>query len=134
MTDDGIKKPTTPVLEDDERRVVRRIAVDYDMHVDLSGDNVLYTGLIKDISSGGVFVSTNDLKKVGEVVTLRFTFPALPYTVEAQAEVQWVKDRYSEGGDDAGMGLRFLNLDEKTELAMNAYIMDRDVLMYEEGF
>jgi uncharacterized protein (TIGR02266 family) len=118
----------------ENRRSTPRLQVDYDLQVDFEGDNIPYTGMIKDISSGGLFITTDERHSVGDMVDLRFTFPTVEGAIECKAQVQWIRDQYSAGGMTTGIGVQFVGLPENVRQIINAYIKDKDVPFYEEGF
>ena len=129
MTDDPKEYEKT-----DERRHIHRAAVDHDLAVDVRGENIVYTGLIKNISCGGIFVATDMPAEKGTVLRVRFSFPNFDAPVEADVQVQWVRDRYSEGEGLKGMGVAFVDLDPEVVAKINEYIHDKDVIMYDEGY
>ena len=116
------------------RRIAPRFEVAYDLSVDIEGETVPYTGMIKDISSGGLFITTDERHDVGDVVELRFTFPTLESAINCHGRVQWVRDRYSAGDMSTGIGVQFVDLPEEVRTVINAFISDKDVAFYEEGF
>ena len=116
------------------RRQAPRLELDYDLKVDVAGDNIPYTGMIKDISTGGIFVKTDKRHRVGEEIQLRFTFPSLDDAIEAKAMVQWVRDEYSAGDMTAGIGVQFVSLPDDISAKINRYIKDKEVPFYDEGF
>jgi uncharacterized protein (TIGR02266 family) len=116
------------------RRKAPRAPVEYDLHVDVLGDHVPYTGMIKDISSGGLFISTRKHHRVGDKLQVRFTFPTVKDPVEAECEVRWVRDYNSAGGLPPGVGVQFTGLSPEIVQKINCYIKDKDVPFYEEGF
>lgn len=116
------------------RRVVPRLEVAYDLKVDIDGDHIPYTGMIKDISSGGLFITTDADHIVGDLVQLSFTFPTLESVIDCRARVQWLRDRYTSGDMAPGIGVQFIELPEAVRTAINAFISDKDVPFYEEGF
>jgi uncharacterized protein (TIGR02266 family) len=116
------------------RRSAPRLAVNYDLQVDIEGEHVPYTGLIKDISSGGLFITTDERHTVGDVIALRFTFPTMEDAVECHAVVRWIRDQYSGGEMASGVGVQFKDLPPETVARINAYIRDKDVPFYDEGF
>jgi len=115
------------------RRRAPRFAVDYDLKVDVHGENVPYTGLIKDISSGGIFITTINSHSIGQMVQVRFTFPTLGRPVEAHARVQWIRDVFCEGDLPPGIGVCFQDLDPELIERINQFISDKDVPFYDEG-
>jgi c-di-GMP-binding flagellar brake protein YcgR len=70
-----------------------------------------------DLSDTGVSVVCNDPLPEGRVVRLRFFTPLAAEAVTVAAEVVW-----SRTEPDGGMGLRFLNMDEKTMNVMRETI------------
>ncbi len=50
---------------------------DLEVTVDLESDHNFYTGLTQNISSGGVFIATHHLRRIGDRITLKFTLPEL---------------------------------------------------------
>jgi len=116
------------------RRSAPRLKLDYDLQVDIQGEHVPYTGLIKDISSGGLFVTTSARHRVGDELQIRFTFPALAEPVETTVRVQWIRDDYAGGDQPSGVGVQFVDLPADIVAAINRYIRDKDVHLFEEGF
>lgn len=118
----------------DERRVQDRLPVAYNLEVDITGEHVPYTGMIKDISSGGLFITTDEEHFVGDIIDLRFTFPSVSDPVDCQAKVQWVRDKYASGGMAPGVGVSFISLTKEVTAKINSYIRDKEVAFYDEGF
>lgn len=117
-----------------ERRTAPRAELDYDLEADIEGENVPYTGLIKDISEGGLFISSEKRHTVGDTLQIRFTFPTLNDPIEVQAVVRWYRDDYTDSSMQQGIGVQFINLDPEVMKKINAYIKDKEVTFYEEGF
>jgi uncharacterized protein (TIGR02266 family) len=117
-----------------ERRT--SIRVDFELEVGLETDNNFYTGLTQDVSSGGLFVATHQLRKRGERLTVRFTLPGgQPITVEA--EVRWIREvtSLSDGRhheNPTGMGLKFINLPAPTKAAIAAFLKQRDSIFFDD--
>lgn len=131
MTDDrdNLKEKTGA-----ERRTAPRAELDYDLEADIEGDNVPYTGLIKDISEGGLFISTDKRHTPGDTLQIRFTFPSVNDPIEVQAVVRWYRDDYTDSSMLPGIGVQFVDLDPEILKKINAYIKDKEVTFYEEGF
>lgn len=77
-----------------------------------SGDNYLFS-YIENISDMGIFIRTENQSPVGTILKLRFS--DLPRGVEGplelDGEVVWLNPvRIGQGNDQAGMGVRFVNL------------------------
>lgn len=96
-------------------------------------DHNFYTGLTQDISEGGLFVATHQLRRVGERMRIRFTLPGRPQPIEAEVEVCWIREatpgRTIDGAD--GMGLRFLEVPEDARAAISGFLKKRDSLFFD---
>jgi uncharacterized protein (TIGR02266 family) len=108
---------------------------DLEVKVDLESDHNFYTGLTQNISSGGVFIATHVLRKIGERITLKFTLPGSEKVLEVETEVRWIREnsalmRTSDGG--TGMGVRFINLSPEASAAINAFVQSRESLYYDD--
>jgi len=106
--------------------------VDYELKVDVGTESSFYTGLIRDISSGGLFVATERVHRIGERLQVRFSFPGTDEPIVADGVVRWVRDPFGSPGLPSGVGLQFDDLPEEIASLVNRYIGDREVLMYEE--
>lgn len=114
-----------------DRRTSPRL--DFEVNVGLESDHNFYTGLTQDISSGGLFVATNQLKPVGERMCVRFTLPGQDQPIEVEAEVRWVRDPERIRTDaPPGMGLRFLFLTNEAKHAIAGFLRQRDSLYYDD--
>jgi uncharacterized protein (TIGR02266 family) len=114
----------------DERRVQPRFTVA--VQVTMESEHNFYTGLTQDLSGGGLFVATHNLRPVGERVTLRFTLPTSSEPIVAVTEVRWIRPNpVPGGGGEAGMGLMFLQLPPPAKEAIKAFLRKRDSLLYD---
>src|SRR5579862_3686839 len=84
---------------------------DLEVKVDLESDHNFYTGLTQNISSGGLFIATNVIRKIGDRITLKFSLPGTGEMVSVETEVRWIRENSAlhkvEGA--TGMGVRFVN-------------------------
>jgi uncharacterized protein (TIGR02266 family) len=107
---------------------------DLEVTVDLESDHNFYTGLTQNISSGGVFIATHHLRKIGDRITLKFTLPGSPKTVEVETEVRWIRENTAlmraDGG--TGMGVRFINLSPEASAAISSFLESRESLFYDD--
>jgi uncharacterized protein (TIGR02266 family) len=118
-----------------ERRTSQR--VDLEIEVTLESDSNFYTGLTQDISTGGLFVSTHKLRKIGQHVMLKFSLPGSPIPVVVECEVRWLREAgpiHDQRSFDhpAGMGLKFLNLTSESRLAIVTFLKNRDSIFYDD--
>jgi len=107
---------------------------DLEVKVDLESDHNFYTGLTQNISSGGVFIATHHLRRIGDRITLKFTLPGAAKVVEVETEVRWIRENSAlmraEGG--TGMGVRFINLSAEAKAAIDAFVEARESLFYDD--
>src|SRR6185503_9083751 len=103
--------------------------------VDLESDHNFYTGLTQNISSGGVFIATHHLRKIGDRITLKFTLPGSAKQLAVETEVRWIRENsalMNAGASGTGMGVRFINLSAEASAAINAFVESRESLYYDD--
>ena len=114
-----------------ERRTAPRIELE--IEVGLETEHNFYTGLTQDISSGGIFVATGLVYRVGDRVTVRFTLPGRTEPIVTDAEVRWVRDlRFTRSDSPEGVGLRFISLAPEAKTAIASFLERRDSLYYDD--
>jgi len=96
-------------------------------------ENNFYTGLTQDLSGGGIFVSTHQLRPVGERIKVLLTLPGQGETFEIITEVRWLRDiTLSRSTDEPGMGLRFLQMTPRARNAVSDFLTKRESLFFDE--
>jgi len=107
---------------------------DLEVKVDLESEHNFYTGLTQNISSGGVFIATHHLRKIGDRITLKFTLPGSEKVLAVETEVRWIRENSAlmraDGG--TGMGVRFINLTPEMSAAINSFVQSRESLYYDD--
>lgn len=119
-------------MAETEKRAARR--ADVEVNVDFESDHNFYTGLTQNISAGGLFVATHQLRKVGERLQLIFTVPNDHRSVAVAAEVRWLRETSALHKPDGatGMGLRFVDLSPEAAASIRMFMNDRDSLYYDD--
>jgi uncharacterized protein (TIGR02266 family) len=114
-----------------ERRVEER--VELEVEVGLHTDHNFYTGLTQDISEGGIFVATHQIKPLGHQFTVKFKVPGWPTPISSLAEVRWIREGSASARSDApvGMGLRFLELPPQGKMAIGTFMKKRDSIFWD---
>jgi len=113
-----------------DRRLEPRFAVA--VAVTFESDHNFYTGLTSDLSGGGLFVATLQIRPIGERIHLRLTLPNSKEPIEAITEVRWVRQTaLACGGGEAGMGLQFLQLAPQAKEAIKNFIKQRETLFFD---
>jgi len=116
---------------DDERRSSPRYQVQ--VEVGMQTESNFYTGLTQDLSGGGVFVATHQIRAVGERIKVILTIPGQAEPFEILTEVRWVRGTsLSYSAEDPGMGLRFLQMSAHARKVIADFITKRDSLFFDE--
>lgn len=119
-----------PSVDPRERRASPRINLESE--VTFSGHDNFYTGFAEDISEGGLFLNTYDIKPMGTEVDLHFSLPD-GTEVQARAVVRWVRETRDPDSDvPPGMGLQFVELGQESKVAIEAFLRQREPLFYAE--
>jgi uncharacterized protein (TIGR02266 family) len=129
----SMKTPGAKVAENHQNvRAAERF--DLEVKVDLESDHNFYTGLTQNISSGGLFIATHHLRRIGDQITLKFTLPGSDKTVSVETEVRWIRENSAlmRAENGTGMGVRFINLSPEASAAINAFIESRESLYYDD--
>ncbi len=100
-----------------ERRATKRASLVTQIRTALGGQTLV--GYSRDISTGGVFVETEDPPPKGTELTLRFRLTSDSPIQEARATVV-----YRLEGE--GMGLRFLGLSPELHRAIEGFVFQQD--------
>lgn len=111
------------------RRGHQRFSVDLD--VSLGSDHNFYSGFAENLSVGGVFVATHQLRPVGETVEVCIHLPD-GTEVRAAGEVRWVRLFNSNSDMPPGMGLRFRELEPASNQAIERFLDHREPIFYDD--
>lgn len=110
MTDRSLPEKTIDLDERETPRKSCTIAVDY------STGGGRYSSLIRDISTAGVFIETDESLAVGQKLTLNFSFPETRETVELTGEIVWRSPR--------GIGVKFFETPFDQERKIRKFMGD----------
>lgn len=111
------------------RREHSRFAVDLDVTV--GSDHNFYAGFAENLSAGGVFIATHNLKPVGSKIELSVNLPD-GVQVRAAGEVRWIRIFNEQSDMPPGMGVKFLDVDQASVTAINAFLSRRDPLFFDD--
>ena len=112
-----------------ERRQPAEARSIFEVEIGLSSESNFYAGRTRDVSSGGLFVSTDQPAAPGSMVTLFFVLPD-GQPVEASGVVRWTRAAAGAGAS-SGMGVAFTNLRPEDLAAIVRYFGYRAPLLYE---
>jgi uncharacterized protein (TIGR02266 family) len=107
---------------------------DFAAEIELSNESEhsFYTGFTENISSGGLFVATRDLKPIGTVMEISFSLPGSGVKITTRCEVRWQRLEQPNADSMPGIGLRFLDIDATAAEAINTFIGTRGSLFYDD--
>ncbi len=103
-----------------EKRKSPRVKIELSVFFSVSSEipHNFFTGIMHDISSGGIFLSTDQMLPVGTRLHLSFLID--PRRVETHAEVCW--QRPAAPGVEPGVGLRFIDISAEDRDLIEFYI------------
>jgi len=117
--------------EPQQRRAERH---DIEVSVDFESDSNFYAGLTQNISTGGLFIATHRIRKVGERINLKFTLPGASKAIEVETEVRWIRENSSLMRTEAspGMGVRFIDMPPADAQLIQKFLESRESLLYDD--
>ena len=86
---------------------------------------------VVNISRGGMFIHTQNPLKIGASVRLVFSLPGMPFMFDVNAEVKWSQTEPSERQELPGMGVEFVQIDERVQKRIEAYVKKQEEEMPE---
>jgi uncharacterized protein (TIGR02266 family) len=60
--------------------------------VTLESESTFYNGFTENISAGGLFIATYDVRPIGGTLNLEFTIPGREAPIRAKGEIRWVRE------------------------------------------
>jgi len=118
--------------DDQQGRIAPRKDYEAEIAISLDSDHNFYTSFTENISSGGLFIATRDLKPIGTTMEISFSIPGFDTKISTRAEVRWQRLEQDHADSMPGIGVRFLDLDAGQSQAINAFIGQRDTLFYDD--
>lgn len=106
--------------------------VSYEVNVDFESEDRFFTGLVRNISDGGLFVAVGAPPPVGTRLTIKFSVPGMETAVTIETEVRWIRPPSGRADLPGGMGLQFLNLPGTVETKINEFIKKHETLFYDD--
>ena len=113
-----------------DRRQARRMAIEAE--VGFQSDTNFFMGFSEDVSTGGLFISTYDIRPIGAILNLNFTLPD-GHLISVDGVVRWVRE-YNETTPDTppGMGIQFEGLAPEDKEAIDMFIEQRPAIFYDD--
>lgn len=113
-----------------EQRAHARYDVELQVGLAWSESN-FYMGLTENLSEGGLFIATHELRPIGSEVEVSLKLPNHPEPIRTSAIVRWIRV-YSKSSDASpGMGVQFAALPPELLEAIRTFLRRQTPLFYE---
>lgn len=114
-----------------DKRVYKRFPVV--VEVSYSSEHNFYTGFIRNISSGGLFVATAAPLHIGERMELSFHIPGADAACVVHGIVKWMIPYDPLNTETSpGMGVQFIDLNQETQTIIDSFLKLREPLFYDD--
>jgi len=101
-----VLEPATEASKTDQRRALR---VRTHLELTITSKDHLQKVYLKNISGGGIYIETKELRPVGTAIGLKMKLPGDDTLFEIQGEVAWANPKNLRDLP-MGMGVKFINL------------------------
>jgi uncharacterized protein (TIGR02266 family) len=111
-------------MMDTQRRTALRFQVD--LELTLQSESTIWIGHAENVSDGGVFVATKELKPIGTEVEMTIKLPGdnmLP--VWAVGVVVWIRETSGKADAPLGMGIQFRLIADDALRRVRNFIRER---------
>ena len=111
---------------DAQRRVYQRFQVD--LELTLQSESTIWLGTAENVSDGGVFVASKELKPIGTEVEITIKLPGNMLPVWAVGVVCWIRDTSGQADTPLGMGIQFRLIADEALRRIRDFVRDRQAL------
>jgi uncharacterized protein (TIGR02266 family) len=102
------------------------------LDVTVTSDHNFYAGFAENMSVGGLFIATHQIKSVGDRIDFSLLLPGSREPLRGVGVVRWVR-LYSESSDvPPGMGIRFEALERGAQKRIEEFLAQREPMFYDE--
>jgi uncharacterized protein (TIGR02266 family) len=101
---------------------------DLEVEVALQSAEGSYAAVTKNIGAGGLFVATDQLRRVGDRLGLTLTLPGSAAPLSIDSEVRWIRPRAAPERPERaqGMGVRFVGLSIEALETIEQFLRERE--------
>ena len=123
--------PSRPPASGLDRRDQSR--THFDIQIGVATDHRLFVGLGSNISTGGLFIATDEPVRKGDKVEVRFSIPGSPHVFQKTATVAWIRpfDATGSGRTRSGAGVKFDALSDDEVKILDAFLKVHDPIFYD---
>jgi uncharacterized protein (TIGR02266 family) len=113
-----------------ERRRAPRTAIE--ASIGFQSETNFFTGFSEDISSGGIFIATFNMRPIGSKLNVNFTLPS-GQLISVDGVVRWIRE-FNETTPDIlpGMGIQFDDLHPSDKEMIESFIGQRPAMFFDE--
>ncbi len=125
-------KAATNGVAQDQRSGRRQTT--FELQVGVATRHRLFVGLTSNISSGGLFVATDEPLARGDEIEVRFRIPGSDHVFHKRAQVAWTRpfdETVTDANQQAGAGVRLLDLNDDEKRMLNAFIDVHEPLFFD---
>lgn len=113
----------------EQRQALR---ADLDVAVDLESEHNFFTGFVRNISDGGLFIATTTPFPIGTRIAVRLRIPSFERDEMIVGVVKWVRSAPRRKGElPGGVGIAFLDLDSAVARKIDAFISQHESIFYD---
>ena len=110
---------------DTQRRNFQRFQVD--LELSMQSESTIWIGHAENVSDGGVFVATKELKPIGTEVEMTIKLPGNLLPVWALGVVCWIRDT-GKSDTPLGMGIQFRLIADEALRRIRDFVRERQAL------
>ena len=115
-----------PAPREEQRRSPR---AELSADVSLFSESHFFAGLTADVSEGGVFVETHQLRPVGTELDVVFTLPN-DHEVKTRGVVRWIREPNED--TSPGIGVQFVSLGAVDLAEIRKFLKHRPPLLWDD--
>ena len=110
----------------DSRRQYQRFQVE--LELTLQSESTIWIGHAENVSDGGVFVATKELKPIGTEVEMTLKLPGHMLPVWSVGVVCWIRDTSGQSDTPLGMGIQFRLIADDALRRIRDFVRERQAV------
>jgi len=92
------------------------------IRVDYHTRERFFMDFAENLSTGGMFITTQSPLEPGTQLNLEFLLPEYNYPIRVKAEVKWIRTSFVSNNQRHGMGVEFKNLSDNAKNKISAFM------------
>jgi uncharacterized protein (TIGR02266 family) len=99
-----------------------------ELAITFGSESHFWTSSATNLSEGGVFIATRELKPIGSEVELTIMLPAPAHPIWLRGEVRWIRQASPNSSAPLGMGIQFRMISEESLRSIAEFLHQRPPL------